>query len=83
MTPIAEFIRKPKGTTETYLLPPGEESYFLKKMATYALRAKARVAHDVWLAVRLSDDTVQRMIVVKVLKPGKKLKKRGRKSHGS
>lgn len=77
---LAKLVRMPKGTTQTFLLQPGEESYFLKKLSTYAFRANAKVAHDMWLAVRLSDDTVQRMVVVKILRPGKKLKRRGRKS---
>lgn len=82
MTPLSELIRKPKGTLETYFLEPGTESYFLKKLSTYALRARAKVDYDVWVSLRLRDDTVQRMVVVKIIRPGRRIKKRGRKKNG-
>lgn len=79
MISLSQLVRMPKGTTQTYLLAKDEESYFLKKLSTYALRTNAKVTHDVWMCVRLKDDFVQRMVTVMVLKPGRKIKRQGRK----
>lgn len=76
MIPLADLVRMPKGTVQTYLLNSGEESYFLKKLSTYVARAKAKVDHDMWVCIRLRDDTVSRMVVCKVIKPGKKLQRK-------
>lgn len=80
MIGLSEFVRMPKGATQTYLLSSGEESPFLKKLSTYANRANARIEHDMWLCVRIKDDTVQRMVVCKVVKAGNKLVRKRR--HG-
>lgn len=80
MITLSQLVRMPKGTTETYLLDQlDNESYLLKKLSVYALRAKAKVTHDVWICIRTSDDSVRRMVTCTVAKQGKKLKSRGRK----
>lgn len=79
MIPLAEIVRMPVETKETYTMYAGELSYFLKKLSTYALRAKAKVQHRVATVIWDDSDTVARMVVVKVVRSGKKLKKRGRK----
>ena len=76
MIPLKELVRMPKDTTQTYLLDPGDETYFLKKLATYCSRAKASVEHDIWLAVRMRDDTVRRLVVCRVIQAGEKRKRR-------
>lgn len=80
MKRLAELLRMPKGTTETFIVSRDEESYFLKKLHTYALRTKAKVDYIIYVCVSLRDDSVARMIVVKVLKSGEQLKRAGRKS---
>lgn len=80
MIVLSQLVRMPKGTVQTYLLEAGEtESYLLKKLSTYAFRAEAKVTHRIAMVVFLDDDTVRRMVICKVIKQGKRLKKRGRK----
>ncbi len=76
MMPLSDFVRMPKGSTQTFLLNSGEESYFLKKLATYSARAKAKVEYDMWLCIRVRDDIVQRMAVCKVVTQGKELRRK-------
>ena len=76
MIPLADIVRMPKGTTQTYLLDAGDESYFLKKLSTYAMRAGAKVEHSIWLCVRLKDHLVQNMVQVSVIRQGSKLKRK-------
>lgn len=78
---LSKIVRMPAGTTQTYLLAQGDAVKFLKKLSIYTLRSKAIIDHESWVAVRLRDDTVQRMVIVKVINPGIGLKKRGRKKH--
>lgn len=79
MLELSALVRMPAGTKETYTMYSGELSYFLKKLSTYALRAKAKVDHRVAVVVWDNEDKVTRMVLVKVIKSGKKLKPRGRK----
>ena len=81
MIPIADLVRMPKGTVQTYLLDAGDESYFQKKLSTYSTRANAAIEHDIWLCVRLKDHMVQNMVQCTVIKQGKKLKRQ--KRHGA
>lgn len=76
MIPLADFVRMPKGATQTYLLESGDESPFLKKLATYCARAHAKIEYDIWLCIRARDDRVQRMIVCKIVIAGRKRKRR-------
>lgn len=78
MIPLSNLVRLPKGTVQTYLLDAGDDSYFLKKLSTYATRANAKVEHDFWLCVRRRDNFVQTMVQIKVLRQGKKLKRKKR-----
>ncbi len=80
MIPLSDIVRMPKGTIQTYLLDAGDEPYFLKKLSTYAMRAGAKVEHDIWLCVRLKDHTAQNMVQVSVIRQGKKLKRKKRAS---
>lgn len=79
MITLNELVRMPVGSKEMYTMYRGEESYFLKKLATYAFRAGAKVHHKSASVVWDDEDTIDRIVVVKVLKPGKKLKRQGRK----
>ena len=80
MINLSELVRMPRGTVQTYLLEPHEtESYLLKRLSTYALRARAKIEHRVALVVFLDDDSARRMVICKVIQQGRKLKKRGRK----
>ena len=36
MIPLADLVRMPKGTMQTYIIDTGDESYFLKKLSTYS-----------------------------------------------
>lgn len=75
MVPLSELVRMRKGTVQTYLLNVGDESYFQKKLSTYCKRAKAEVAHNIWMCVRIRDHFVQKMVQCTVVKQGKKLKR--------
>lgn len=75
----SDLVRMPAGTKETYAMYRGEIPYFLKKLSTYALRANAKIHHKIGTVVWDDEDTVSRMVVVKVIRSGKKLKRRGRK----
>lgn len=84
MISLAELVRMPAGATETYLLAPNEtEQTLLKKLSTYARRARAKVDHRVALVVFLDNDAVRRMVVCSVIKQGVKRKKRGKKKGSS
>lgn len=79
MLTLAELVRMPAGAKELYTMYRGEEQAFLKKLSTYALRAKAKVSHKAASVVWDGEDMIDRIVVVKVIKAGKKLKQRGRK----
>lgn len=72
----AELVRMPVGTKETYTMYPGEISYFLRKLSTYALRANAKLHHKIATVIWDDEDMVSRMVVVKVLRKGKQLKRK-------
>lgn len=76
MISLAELVRMPAGTVQTYVVEPAEVPAFLKKLTTYANRAQARVTHDIWLCVRLADDKSARMIICKVIRAGRQKRKR-------
>ena len=75
----SKLVRMPAGTIETYYVQPEEEYSFLKKLSVYAFRAGAKYDHDSWLCVRLKDHMVRLLVVVKIIKQGEQVKKRGRK----
>lgn len=78
--PVSELVRMPAGTKEIYILNPGvQRAQFIKKLSTYALRAKAQVSHRIATIIWDDDEVVSRMMQVIVLKQGRKLRKRGRK----
>lgn len=79
MITLSELVRSPAGTMETYTMYRGETPYFLKKLSTYAKRANAKIFHKVGTTTWDDEDTVSRMVVCKVIKPGKKLKRQKRK----
>lgn len=79
MIKISELVRMPAGTKETYIMYRGEESYFFKKLSTYANRANAKVVHRAASVVWDGEDTIDRIVVVKVIKSGRRLKRKGRK----
>lgn len=79
MLTLAELVRMPAGTKEMYTMYRGEESYFLKKLSTYALRANAKVHHKAASLVWDGEDMIDRIVVVKVMRSGRKLKRQGRK----
>ena len=81
MIPLADLVRMPKGTMQTYIIDTGDESYFLKKLSTYSTRAKSKTEHDIWLCIRRRDNFVQTMAQVKVIRQGRKLKRQ--KRHGA
>lgn len=79
-TPLSDLVRRPTGTTETYVLNAiHEKSYFLKKLSTYALRASAKVDYKAARVVWDDSDIVSHMIVVKVMRSGRKRRRPGRK----
>lgn len=80
MLELAELVRMPAGTKETYTMYMGELPYFLKKLSTYAFRAKAKINHRVATVIWDDTDTVSRMVVVKVVRSGKKLKRKKKKT---
>lgn len=78
MIPINKLLRMERGTMETYLLEPRDNGAFLKKLSTYVSRIHAKVDTRQAIVVFLDNDSMQRMVIVKVLKSGRKMRKRGR-----
>lgn len=75
MIALSDLVRMEAGTSETYTMYTGELPYFLKKLATYTMRARCKVHTRVATVIWDDSDTVSRMVLIKVIKSGKKLKR--------